>query len=233
MGLEIITAYSSPNYNSRGGKPISMIMVHTTEGAWDGDLDWLCSAASGVSCHYVISPAGEVYSIVPDEMRAWHAGTGSWNGISDANSYSIGIEISHEQGHAYGMLQQDVTAELCRMLIGRYQIIPSMICAHRWYAPDRKIDPTDWSDHDLQVWIAGLYDAYGVYANATADMLNVRQGPGTMYPVALDGLAQLAPGQQFEVDDLTPSDDPMYPDPWLHSLTGIGFVYSPYCVKVS
>jgi hypothetical protein len=236
MTLEIDTErYSSPNYNSRGGKPISMIVLHTTEGSFAGDAEWMCSEVSGVSCHYLIAPGGAVYQLVGDEMRAWHAGEGSWHGIYDANSYSIGIEISHQQGHSYGMLQWEVTAELCRMLISRYGIIQSMICAHRWYAtpPGRKTDPTDITDRDLQAWIAGLYDAYGVYRNATIDMLNVRQGPGTQYPVALDGMAQLAPGQQFEVDDMTPSDDPAYPDGWLHTLAGIGFVYSRYCERVS
>jgi hypothetical protein len=72
-----------------------------------------------------------------------------------------------------------------------------------------------------------------VWRNATIDLLNVRTGPGTQYPVALDGLAQLAPGQQFEVDDMTPSDDPAYPDGWLHTLAQIGFVYSRYCERVA
>lgn len=235
MSFVIDTSYSSPNYNSRAGKPISMVLIHTTEGSFPGDLDWLCSPASGVSCHYVVSPDAKVYQIVPDEMRAWHAGEGSWHGIYDANSYSIGIEISKVQGTPYGPVQWDVTANLCQMLISRYAIIQPMICAHRWYAtpPGRKFDPTDATDHELATWIAGLYGGYGIWANATPDMLNVRQGPGTQYPVALDGLAQAAPGQTFEVDDLTPSDDPAYPEPWLHALSGVGFVYAPYCTRVA
>jgi len=234
MGLEINTsAYRSGNYNSRAGKPISAICLHTTEGDWDSDARWMCDPDSGVSCHVTLAPDGSLYQLVDDEMRAWHAGSGSWNGITDLNSYSLGLEISHMQGHGYGPTQWAVAADLCQMWISRYSIIPSMICAHRWYAPTRKIDPTDVSDHFLKQWIAALYDAGGVWRNATIDLLNIREGPGTQYPVALDGVAQLAPGQTFEVDDLTPSDDASHPDPWLHLMSQVGFVYSPLCQQVA
>ncbi len=228
------TSYRSQNYNSRNGKPITMIMLHTTEGDFDGDAEWMCAERSQVSCHYLVDPDGAVYQLVADKHRAWHAGAGSWHGVYDANSYSIGIEISHKGGRAYGRSQWDVTAELCSILIASYGIVQTMICAHRWYAtpPGRKSDPTDVSDPELRRWIAALYDGAGVWKNVTADMVNVREGPGTQYDVALEGIAQVAPGQQFEVDDLTPSDDPRHPQDWLHLACGIGFVYSPYCVMV-
>lgn len=232
MALEINTEWSSPNFNGRGGKAITALCLHTTEGWWDSDLEWLCSAASGVSCHYVISPAGEIFQIVKDLDRAWHAGAGYWNGCSDLNTISIGIELSHVDGHPYDPAQWAACDELSRMLISRYPIQQHMVCAHRWYAPDRRSDPTDISDPELHAWIAGLYDVHGWWMNATVDLVNVREGPGTQYPVALGGLAQLAPGQVFEVDDHTPSDDPTHPENWLHSSLGIGFAYSPLCAPV-
>lgn len=234
MTLDIRYSYRSPNYNSRGGAAVTSLCAHTTEGWWDSDLDWLCSASSGVSAHYVISPDGVIYEIVSPAMRAWHAGSGAWYGCSDLNTISIGVEISHVQGQPYGPNQWLAFDALGRLLIEQYPTIQQyMCCAHRWYAPSRKTDPTDYSDSQMKAFFAGLFSTYAVFRNATVDMLNCREGPGTQYPVALDGLAQLAPGQQFEVDDHTPSDDPTHPELWLHSVTGIGFVYSPLCEQVS
>lgn len=38
---------------------------------------------------------GSIHQMVKDDMRAWHAGVSSWEGESDINSRSIGIELDN------------------------------------------------------------------------------------------------------------------------------------------
>lgn len=163
MTVTINTSRSSPNFNSRPvGKPIDAIVLHTTEGEWDSDLDWLCNPQASkkfepVSCHYVISPTGEIWRIVDESKRAWHAGSGLYLGISDWNNQSIGIEVSRRSGDPWPQVQLDALRLLCLDLIARYGIRQSMIAAHRWIAPKRRSDPTNWSDAGLMAWIEELY----------------------------------------------------------------------------
>jgi len=153
--------YVSPNYSTRpSGTAVSAIVLHTTEGSFDSDAEWLCNPTTGVSCHYVIPPSGStIYSLVPDSKRAWHAGDSTYNGRSNWNTFSIGIEISHKKGQPYPNGQRNLTAELCIDLIARYHIGQEWIAAHRWVATPsgRKSDPTDWNDTDLKSWISALY----------------------------------------------------------------------------
>ena len=65
-------------------------------------VELLADPASMVSCHYVIDEAGVVIQMVPESLRAWHAGKSHWGGIDDINSASIGIEI-HNAGHDGGL----------------------------------------------------------------------------------------------------------------------------------
>ncbi len=75
----------SPNFTKNGiGKP-KYIVVHVTQGSFNGAVSWLKNPASGVSAHYVIqSSTGTIKQLVNDEDRAWHAKC--WN------SQAIGIE---------------------------------------------------------------------------------------------------------------------------------------------
>jgi hypothetical protein len=148
----------SPNYNDRPpGTIIDSLVIHTTEGVWPGDLDWLCSASSEVSCHYVLAPDGAIYSIVDDSMRAWHAGNSSYAGRSNYNNFSLGIEVSHQQGQAYKPAQHPALTALCAWLIDIYPINRTYLVQHRQVAPDRKIDMTNVSDAQFENWANAFY----------------------------------------------------------------------------
>ena len=156
------TTYRSPNYNRRPvGMAIAALVIHTTEGAWPSDIQWLCNPQPHdprlrVSCHYVVSPTGSIHQPVDDKDRAWHAGVGTYQGRSNWNDFSIGIEVSHIRGTPWAPAQRPALAELCRTLMARYRITSAWVVAHRWIAPDRKVDPTDWPDAELRDWICAL-----------------------------------------------------------------------------
>jgi N-acetylmuramoyl-L-alanine amidase len=108
-------------------------------------VDWLCSPQSKVSCHYLVDEKGVIVQMVEESMRAWHAGVSMWDGESDINSASIGIEI-HNPGHQLGYAeftpeQMEAVAALSRDITARYEIKPENVLAHSDVAPLRKSDP--------------------------------------------------------------------------------------------
>lgn len=94
----------SPNFGDRKGHTINTLVIHCTDGNFPSDLNWLCNPDSQVSSHYVVSPTGDIYSLVDESKTAWHAGKvvkpkvalikDSTGAYINPNLYSIGIEVS-------------------------------------------------------------------------------------------------------------------------------------------
>ena len=135
----------SPNYDERNA-PVSMVVLHYTEmeGA-DAAIERLTDPEAKVSAHYIISEAGEVTRLVPEEKRAWHAGVSYWRGETDVNTVSVGIELDHP-GHAYGYrefadAQIAALVPLLARIVERYDIPRANVVGHSDVAPQRKTDP--------------------------------------------------------------------------------------------
>lgn len=105
----------------------------------------LCEPGSEVSCHYLVFEDGRVVQLVPESARAWHAGVSSWQGASDINSRSIGIEIAnpgHDNGYPdFPRPQIEAVIALCRDIVARRGIRADRVLAHSDIAPARKKDP--------------------------------------------------------------------------------------------
>ena len=109
-------------------------------------LDILCDPAREhrVSSHYVLAEDGTLYSLVPEERTAWHAGRSHWRGREALNATSIGVEIVNLHGDKYDYPAVQIAAliELCHGIIARHPaIVPRNIVGHSDIAPQRKIDP--------------------------------------------------------------------------------------------
>jgi len=89
--------HPSPNFGPRRGvKGPDMVVLHYTAMQTAADaLERLCNPDFEVSAHYLISETGEVFQLVSEDMRAWHAGAGRWGNVDDVNSHSIGIELAN------------------------------------------------------------------------------------------------------------------------------------------
>jgi N-acetylmuramoyl-L-alanine amidase len=141
-----------------------MLILHYTGMADSGQaLQWLCNPVSNVSSHYFVFENGHVLQLVPETRRAWHAGVSHWQGETDINSCSIGIEIANP-GHPGGLPpypdgQIAAVLELCRDICERWSIRPERVLAHSDVAPGRKIDPGElfpWrrlAEGGVGVWI--------------------------------------------------------------------------------
>jgi N-acetylmuramoyl-L-alanine amidase len=154
----------SPNFNDRRDNiaPDFIILHYTDMKTAQEALDRLCDPASAVSAHYLIDTDGTVYSMVPEDRRAWHAGKSYWNGEEDMNSRSIGIELANP-GHSHGYApfpaaQMQALAELCREIRARHNIPSDRVLGHSDIAPARKRDPGelfDWkmlAAHGIGLW---------------------------------------------------------------------------------
>lgn len=145
----IIADAPSPNFNARkDGKKIRHLILHYTGSPSAFEALRLLQGGDPqhqVSAHYMVDVDGATTRLVPEEMRAWHAGKSMWEGEEDINSTSIGIEI-HNTGHEYGYvpfpdIQIRAVIELCRGIIDRHKILPYHVLAHSDIAPERKEDP--------------------------------------------------------------------------------------------
>ncbi len=138
--------HPSPNFEPRRSEVIDMLVLHYT-GMRSGEeaLARLCDADAKVSAHYLVEEDGRVFALVPDGMRAWHAGASSWRGETDVNSRSIGVEIVNP-GHEFGYrpfpdAQIRAVIALCVHLLARHPIPPRNVVGHSDVAPTRKTDP--------------------------------------------------------------------------------------------
>ncbi len=149
--------------------------------------DTLCNPDTQVSAHYLIAEDGTVLSLVPEDLRAWHAGAGCWGAVTDVNSRSIGIELANDGASPFAAPLMDALEDLLRGIMQRWDIPPARVIGHSDMAPHRKIDPGprfDWRRLALQglsVWpeavqadpaeFAAAMRAFGYTATDDNDLL--------------------------------------------------------------
>jgi N-acetylmuramoyl-L-alanine amidase len=148
----MIAEFASPNFDERpADTPIDMLVLHYTgiQNAADA-LARLTEPAAKVSAHYLIGEDGTVVRLVPEAMRAWHAGASFWRGGTDINSRSIGIELvnpGHEFGYrAFPGPQMAALLELASDIVARHPIPRRNVVGHSDVAPRRKMDPGELFD---------------------------------------------------------------------------------------
>lgn len=159
---------------------IQSIVLHYT--AEDDAESIRVLTTENVSAHYLI-PLFEnptIYHLVPDNERAWHAGSGEFGGRRVLNDTSIGIEIVNEgikkdyrkltplnnEGYhppehfvEFTDTQIKKLAFLIKTLTKKYDIQPTQIIGHSDMAPSRKIDPGAkfpwerlYKEYDIGAW---------------------------------------------------------------------------------
>lgn len=143
----------SPNHGPRreGAVPALVVLHYTAMATAEAALARLCDPVAEVSAHYLIAEDGALFALVPEAARAWHAGTGSWRGRGDVNSWSIGIELANPGPLAdfppFPEPQMQALEALLDGIMARWGIGPEAVIGHSDMAPGRKSDPGpkfDW-----------------------------------------------------------------------------------------
>ena len=152
---------------------IQFIVVHYTATDNLGSIKELTS--SRVSSHFLVldEDDNKIYSLVPLEQRAWHAGASSFRGRTNINDTSVGIEIVSDgiakeyRNNPYPLydhyvefkpIQIEKTAQIIKYVAEKYNVPARNIVAHSDIAPSRKKDPGakfPWKE---------LYDKYNIGA---------------------------------------------------------------------
>lgn len=147
-GYKVVkTFYPSVGQNFRQ----KYIILHYT--ALDDDKSVTVLTQQSVSAHYLVNDLGdnEIYQLVDENKRAYHAGISSWRKDKMLNDTSIGIEIVNAGYKTdatamkifpeYPPQQVRKIASLVKDIADRYMIPPTNILGHSDIAPTRKQDP--------------------------------------------------------------------------------------------
>lgn len=166
----------SPNFDARRAPPDVIVLHYTGMKTGDEAITRLRDPEARVSAHYVVEEDGRVLALVPEERRAWHAGRGVWQGETDVNSASIGIEIVNP-GHEFGYrpfpeAQIARVIDLVADIRTRWTIPDARIIAHSDLAPDRKQDPGE-----LFPWRRLAEAGHGLWFEPAAERIASLGGP--------------------------------------------------------
>ena len=150
------------HYNQRQ-YPIDMLVIHSM--AHDAPEGIARLDELELSSHYIVDYDGTIFQCVDESKRAWHAGVSSWKGLDDINSRSIGIEVCHRSlGQSdFNKKQIKSLIILCKDIIERNKIAPTMIVGHSDIAPNRKPDPGKafpWQElaaHNIGIWYGSRF----------------------------------------------------------------------------
>lgn len=144
-GPRIDTTFTSRSQDSRA----QFLIIHYTAGGFGGSLKWLTDGP--VSSHYLVNDnPPTIFGLVDESRRAFHAGVSSWQGHTQLNASSIGIEIVNlgykrtpdgPQWIDYPEAQIQAVIALVKKIVKDHDIKPERILAHSDIAPQRKTDP--------------------------------------------------------------------------------------------
>ena len=145
------------------------IILHYT--ALDDDKSVRVLTEQSVSSHYLVNNLGdrEIYQLVDENKRAYHAGISAWKNDKMLNDTSIGIEIVNS-GYTVDSANNRIfpefddnqvqkVAALVKDIATRYMISPTNILGHSDIAPTRKQDPGPkfpwkklYQQHQIGMW---------------------------------------------------------------------------------
>lgn len=152
ISLLVIHNISLPP-NQFGGGYISQFFTNCLDPDADQYFAQICDMK--VSSHLLIDRLGNITQYAPFTARAWHAGASQFDGRTNCNDFSIGIEMEGADHIAYTDEQYQMLASVTKVLCAQYPLITAdRIVGHSHIAPGRKTDPGeafDWDRYKLML----------------------------------------------------------------------------------
>ena len=128
---------SARNSERRIRASTSLIVLHTTEAPARSSLNKLSDRGEA---HYCVVENGTVYRIIDRDREAFHAGRSMWNGRSNVDSFSVGIEVVGYHDKPMPLVQLEALKELVAELKAVYRIDDAHVLCHShvaYGAPNR------------------------------------------------------------------------------------------------
>lgn len=172
----------SPNFDSR--RPNLVVIHHTTDETAEEALQTLTRPERKVSTHYLVGRDGRIYQLVDEGNRAWHAGQSWWNGQSDVNSASVGIELDNTGHEPFPVVQIDALLTLLAGIKERHKIPTANFVGHSDVAPGRKVDPSAYfpwaklAERGFGLWCQPPYPAAPPDFDAELALAAIGYDPG-------------------------------------------------------
>lgn len=178
--------------------------------------------ADSLMYHLVVLSDGTIYQTRDLDLIAWHCRN------HDGNHHSLAIHLPVGGTQRATKRQWDATTALFDALIDEYDLDGRRaVKGHlEWAATEC---PGTLLMDRLRAWRAG--DAqrptgagfYRVKRDVSA--ARIRTGPGRNFPVALDGLARMWPGDLLDADKVVEGEAIGDEKRWVHRRDGLGYVH--------
>lgn len=112
----------SPNHSYRG-HTVDLVVIHDTEGGYEGAVSWLCNPKAGASAHIILREDGdEATQIVPLARAAWSCVA--------YNHRSVNLELAGKASLPYPYPQLDSAARIVAYLLTKYKLQPKHTGPH-------------------------------------------------------------------------------------------------------
>jgi hypothetical protein len=122
----------SPLNGERGRRVrTDYIILHTTEAPTKNSIN---SVRRYGEANYIVDPGGNIFVTVERGRIAYHAGRSMWNGQTDVDSFSIGIEVVGYHNRNITSYQYQAIRELLEYLQGKYGIPDERVLTHSMVA---------------------------------------------------------------------------------------------------
>jgi hypothetical protein len=160
---------ASPNFSSRNGQRVRLIVVHDCEGSYLGSVSWFALAAAQVSAHIVLSEDGaRATQMVAFGNKAWH--------VCAFNGFSEGIEAAGYAAKGLGAAEWRALAKLTAWRL-KANGIPCQVAtaANNWtgFCQHADLGAAGGGHHDIThdpaVWAAFVRMVGEEYPAASAD----------------------------------------------------------------
>ena len=123
-------------------RPNFVVLHHTAQESVEQTLKTFTATHTEVSTHYLIGRNGEIYQMLNDYLRGWHAGLSKWGNLTDLNSVSLGIELDNNGNEPFSEVQITTLVSLLDSIKTVYKIPTANFIGHADIAPTRKQDPS-------------------------------------------------------------------------------------------
>ena len=192
---------ASPNYSSRNGARVRLLVVHDCEGSYAGSVSWFAMAAAMVSAHLVLSEDGSrATQMVAFGNKAWH--------VCDFNGFSEGIEAAGYAAKGLGAPEWRALAKLTAWRL-KANGIPCQVAAaaNNWtgFCQHADLGAAGGGHHDITrdpaVWAAFVAMAQAEYPGASDVSPGLTSLPAAPRLAAPAGWVSPSPAPRHDLDD--------------------------------